>query len=123
MGLGQRVHAGLQLGRAPAHRRPPHRLAQPQPDDGLHRRADVDDRRPRLSDPGSVNAYTLAYNWGARPPTAGPLIGSLSPNPMMGSTAAQMLTIAGSGFLTGARVTASYTGYSAALTVTSLSAN
>jgi subtilase family serine protease len=71
---------------------------------------------------GSVNAYTLAYNWGARPPTAGPLIGSLSPNPMMGSTAAQMLTIAGSGFLTGARVTASYTGYSAALTVTSLSA-
>src|ERR1019366_6508970 len=55
---------------------------------------------------GSVNAYTLAYNWGARPPTAG-------------STAAQTLTITGSGFLTGARVTAGYTGYSVPLAVTS----
>ena len=71
---------------------------------------------------GSVNAYTLAYNWGARPPAAGPLIGSLSPNPLMGSTAAQTLTITGSGFLTGARVTAGYTGYSIPLTVTGLSA-
>jgi pseudomonalisin len=71
---------------------------------------------------GSVNAYTLAYNWGARPPTAGPLISSLSPNPMMGSTSAQTLTIAGSGFLTGASVTAAYSGYSVLLTVTSLSA-
>ena len=71
---------------------------------------------------GSVDAYTLAYNWGARPPTAGPIISSLSPNPMMGSTAAQMLTIAGSGFLTGATVTAGYAGYSVPLTVTSLSA-
>jgi subtilase family serine protease len=71
---------------------------------------------------GSVNAYTLAYNWGARPPTAGPLVNSLSPNPMMGSTAAQTLTIAGTGFLTGARVTAGYTGYSVPLTVTGLSA-
>jgi subtilase family serine protease len=59
---------------------------------------------------GSVNAYTLAYNWGARPPTAGPLVSSLSPNPMMGSTAAQTLTIAGTGFLAGATVTASYAG-------------
>jgi pseudomonalisin len=72
---------------------------------------------------GSVNAFTLAYNWGARPPTAGPVIGSLSPNPMMGSTSAQTLTIAGSGFLTGAKVAASYAGGSStSLTVTSLSA-
>jgi hypothetical protein len=70
---------------------------------------------------GSVNAYTLAYNWGARPPAAGPLTNSLSPNPMIGSTAAQTLTITGSGFLTGARVTAGYSGYSVPLTVISLS--
>src|ERR1019366_696920 len=41
---------------------------------------------------------------------------------MMGSTSAQTLTIAGSGFLTGARVTAGYTGYSVPLTVTGFSA-
>jgi subtilase family serine protease len=71
---------------------------------------------------GSVNAFTLAYNWGARPPTAGPAIGSLGPNPMTGSTGAQPLTITGSGFLSGATVTASYTGFSGKLSVTSLSA-
>ena len=71
---------------------------------------------------GSVNAYTLAYNWGARPASTGPTIGSLTPNPMTASTAAQTLTITGSGFLSGATVTGGYTGYSGALTVTSLSA-
>jgi pseudomonalisin len=71
---------------------------------------------------GSVNAYTLAYNWGARASTAGPLISSLSPSPLMGSTAAQTLTITGSGFVSGAKVTAGYTGYTVPLTVTGLSA-
>jgi pseudomonalisin len=60
---------------------------------------------------GSVNAFTLAYNWGARPPS-GPTIASLGPNPMTGSTGAQPLTITGSGFLsgTGLRVVVGYTG-------------
>jgi subtilase family serine protease len=70
---------------------------------------------------GSVNAFTLAYNWGARP-AAGPVVNSLSPNPMTGSTANQTLTITGSGFQAGAKVTASYAGGSSNLPVTSLSA-
>lgn len=70
---------------------------------------------------GSVNAFTLAYNWSARPPS-GPAIGSLNPNPMTGSTGAQTLTITGSGFLTGAKVTASYPGGSSTLAATYVSA-
>jgi hypothetical protein len=70
---------------------------------------------------GSVDAYAVAFNWGARA-AAGPVIGWLSPNPMTGSTAAQTLTIAGSGFAAGAKVTASYSGGSSNLSVTSLSA-
>src|ERR1019366_3622993 len=58
---------------------------------------------------GSVDAYAVAFNWGARA-AAGPVIGWLSPNPMTGSTAAQTLTITGSGFASGAKVTASYSG-------------
>jgi NADH:ubiquinone oxidoreductase subunit F (NADH-binding) len=56
-------------------------------------------------------------------PSTAPVIGSVTPNPLTGSTAAQTLTIAGSGFLSGAVVTASYAGGSStSLTVTSLSA-
>ena len=56
-------------------------------------------------------------------PSAAPVIGSVTPNPMTGSTAAQTLTITGSGFLTGAKVAAIYSGGSSTnLTVTSLSA-
>jgi subtilase family serine protease len=70
---------------------------------------------------GSVDAYAMAFNWGARPPSA-PTINTLGPNPMTGSTAAQTLTIAGTGFLSGATVTASYAGGSSTnLPVTSLS--
>jgi subtilase family serine protease len=71
---------------------------------------------------GSVDAYAMVFNWGARPPTPAPVISSLSPNPMTGSTSAQTLTITGSGFLAGATVTASYSGGSATVSVTSLSA-
>jgi subtilase family serine protease len=70
---------------------------------------------------GSVDAYAVAFNWGARA-AAGPVIGWLSPNPMTGSAAAQTLTITGSGFAAGAKVTASYSGGSSNLSVTSLSA-
>jgi len=51
---------------------------------------------------GSVDAYALARAWGGA--QAGPTITSLSPNPMKGSTAAQALTINGSGFLSGLSV-------------------
>jgi hypothetical protein len=71
---------------------------------------------------GSVDAYAMVFNWGARPPTPAPVISSLSPNPMTGSTSAQTLTITGSGFAAGATVTASYSGGSATVSVTSLSA-
>lgn len=50
---------------------------------------------------GSVDAYELALNWGASAVAAGPLIASLGPNPMTGSTSAQTLTITGSGFTAG----------------------
>ena len=70
---------------------------------------------------GSVDAYALAFNWGARP-AAGPSITSLSPNPMTGSAATQTLIIMGSGFAAGATVQAGYPGFSTALTVTSLTA-
>ena len=70
---------------------------------------------------GSVDAYSLAFNWGARP-AAGPVVGALSPNPMTASTANQTLTIAGSSFLAGATVTATYPGFSVKLAVISLSA-
>jgi pseudomonalisin len=70
---------------------------------------------------GSVDAYAVALNWGARPPS-GPVVTSLSPNPMTGSTVNQTLTIIGSGFLAGAKVTAGYPGFGTTLPVTSLSA-
>jgi pseudomonalisin len=70
---------------------------------------------------GSVDAYAMALNWGARLPSA-PTVSGLSPNPMTVSTAKQTLTIIGSGFLAGAKVTAGYPGFSTTLQVTSLSA-
>src|ERR1035438_7098426 len=48
---------------------------------------------------GSVDAYALARNWGGA--QAAPSITSLSPNPMKGSTTAQVLTLNGTGFLAG----------------------
>ncbi len=70
---------------------------------------------------GSVDAYAMAFNWGARP-ASGPVINSLSPNPMTASTANQTLAITGTGFATGATVTASYPGYSGTLPATVVSA-
>ena len=70
---------------------------------------------------GSVDAYVLASNWGARPP-AGPAITSVSPNPMTASSAIQTLTITGSGFLANAKVTAAYPGFSTSIQVTSITA-
>jgi hypothetical protein len=70
---------------------------------------------------GSVDAYVMASNWGARTAT-GPVITSLSPNPMTASSAIQTLTITGTGFLASAKVTASYSGFSMSLQVTSVSA-
>jgi pseudomonalisin len=70
---------------------------------------------------GSVDAYSLAFNWGARP-AAGPSITALTPNPMTASSANQTLTITGSGFVSGATVQASYSGFSTTLTVASVSA-
>ena len=70
---------------------------------------------------GSVDAYAMAFNWGARP-VSGPTVGSVSPNPMTGSSGAQTLTITGTGFLSGATVTAIHGGVSTSLPVTSLSA-
>lgn len=70
---------------------------------------------------GSVDAYAMASNWGARP-AVGPAIASLSPNPMTASSAIQTLTITGSGFLANAKVTAAYPGFSTSLQVTSVSA-
>ncbi len=69
---------------------------------------------------GSVDAYALALKWSNAP---APLsITSLSPNPMTASASNQTLTINGTGFQTGATVKVSYTGFSGALTVTSLTA-
>jgi subtilase family serine protease len=48
---------------------------------------------------GSVDAYSLATHWSNV--TAVPMIVSLSPNPMTGSTSSQTLTITGSGFQAG----------------------
>ncbi|MDE3165901.1 MAG: hypothetical protein KGN36_08855, partial [Acidobacteriota bacterium] len=71
---------------------------------------------------GSVDAYALAVNWGtASTLPAAPVIASLNPSPMPATSAAQTLTIAGSGFATGATITASYPGYSAKLAVSALS--
>ena len=58
---------------------------------------------------GSVDAYAMALNWGSLPSTT-PVITSLSPNPMAGSTVAQTLTITGASFANGATVQASYPG-------------
>ncbi|MGD0778651.1 MAG: protease pro-enzyme activation domain-containing protein [Candidatus Solibacter sp.] len=70
---------------------------------------------------GSADAYTMALNWGARPP-AGPIVSSLSPNPMTGSATAQTLTINGSGFLAGAKATATSGNSSSVLATTFVSA-
>jgi subtilase family serine protease len=71
---------------------------------------------------GSVDAYELALNWGA---TGTPVltINSLSPNPMTASSAAQVLTISGAGFASGAKVTvgsATYSGAQLTLTATQI---
>jgi subtilase family serine protease len=58
---------------------------------------------------GSVDAYAMALNWGARPATA-PSISALNPDPMTASSTAQTLTITGSNFAAGAKVQASYAG-------------
>jgi len=68
---------------------------------------------------GSVDVYAMAFNWGARP-VSGPTVGSVSPNPMTGSNGAQTLTITGTGFLSGATVTAIHGGVTTSLPVTSL---
>ena len=70
---------------------------------------------------GSADAYTMALNWGARPPS-GPIVSSLSPNPMTGSATAQTLTINGSGFLAGAKATATSGNSSSVLATTLVSA-
>ena len=70
---------------------------------------------------GSVDAYVMASNWGARP-AAGPAITSLGPNPMTASSVLQTLNITGSGFLANAKVSAGYPGFSTILQVTSVSA-
>jgi len=48
---------------------------------------------------GTVDANALVTNWSGTPPA--PTIVSLSPNPINGSSAAQSLTIKGSGFVAG----------------------
>jgi pseudomonalisin len=51
---------------------------------------------------GSVDAYELALNWGSASTTGGgPVITSLNPNPMTASASAQILTVTGSGFVSG----------------------
>jgi pseudomonalisin len=52
---------------------------------------------------GSVDAYSLAINWGGAP--VGPSITSLSPNPMTASASTQNLTINGAGFNAGSGLT------------------
>ena len=72
---------------------------------------------------GSVDAYALAFNWGARPVLAvRPTITSLSPNPMTATSANQTLTIVGTGFAAGAAVKASSPTFNGNLTVTSITA-
>ena len=70
---------------------------------------------------GSVDAYAMALNWGARAPAvAGPSITSLTPNPMTASASAQTLTINSANFAAGATVQATYSGGSpVSLAVTS----
>ncbi len=70
---------------------------------------------------GSVDAYVMASNWGARP-VAGPAITSLTPNPMARSAAAQTLTINGAGFQpgTGLHVVLSSSASPTALQATSI---
>ena len=58
---------------------------------------------------GSVDAYAMAFNWGAHSPSA-PAISSVSPNPMPASAAAQTFTITGANFAAGATVQAGYAG-------------
>jgi hypothetical protein len=75
----------------------------------------------QVVNPGGAasNAASLQVN---APPVA-PAIASLAPNPMTGSAANQTLAIQGSGFQSGATVQASYTGYTATLPVSSVSAS
>ena len=70
---------------------------------------------------GSVDAYVLALNWSHAPvPLA---ITSIAPNPVAASTAAQTITINGSGFVSGATVKVSYDSYTGTLTVASLTSS
>jgi subtilase family serine protease len=66
---------------------------------------------------GSVDAYNLATDWSNVTPP--PTIVSLSPNPMTASNANQTLTIAGSGFQLGLKVSLSCTGAVTPTSVTS----
>jgi subtilase family serine protease len=66
---------------------------------------------------GSVDAYNLATYWSNVTPP--PTIVSLSPNPMTASNANQTLTIAGSGFQPGLKVSLSCTGTLTPTSVTS----
>jgi subtilase family serine protease len=71
---------------------------------------------------GSVDAYAMALNWASHAPSA-PSIASMSPNPMPAGAIAQTLTITGTNFVSGATVTASYTGGTpVTLTTSSVSA-
>jgi hypothetical protein len=69
---------------------------------------------------GSVDAYALALKWGTTTPALS--ITSLSPNPMTASASNQTLTINGAGFVSGATVHVSYTGFTGTLAVTSMTA-
>ncbi len=72
---------------------------------------------------GSVDAYALAFNWGARATLpARPAITSLTPNPMNATASNQTLTITGTGFTAGATVKATSPTFSGNLTVTSITA-
>jgi pseudomonalisin len=71
---------------------------------------------------GSVDAYALAANWSG-PAAVPPVITSLSPNPLQPSDALQALSIFGTGFVSGAVVTASYPGYSVTLPSNSVGPN
>ena len=61
----------------------------------------------QVVNPGAVPSNAVSLTVMA---PAAPLIGSLSPNPMTGSSASQTLTITGSGFVAGATVSMTYTG-------------
>jgi len=64
---------------------------------------------------GSVDAYNMALAW--KNVTAPPAITSLSPNPVLGSSASQTLTINGSGFASGTGLKVTLTPASGSATI------